>query len=76
MLHLKPLAWITVAADSRGEAALMSRWAVLGYVGAQALEARTHLPDAGGAVDAHGLLMDTPVARAWSATSFGRSTPR
>ncbi len=64
-LHRKPVAWVTVAPDGRGDGARASLESVLGYVGAQVVaDACARVPIAGTAIDADGLVADTGVRAA------------
>ena len=66
-LHGKPVAWITVAAEGRGDGARMSLATVLGYVGAQVVVgACASVPVSSSAIGADGLVEDPGVRAAIS----------
>jgi NAD(P)H-dependent FMN reductase len=74
-LHTKAVALITVAADSRGEAARMSMEAALGDVGVQVLvEACTQVPVTGRSVGEYGLLADPRVRQGQRPPSGDRTS--
>ncbi len=73
-LHLKPVAWISVAAPARGEGGLTSLRTVLGYVGALEIEsACRRIPVQATMVGPGGTVADAAVraALAESAAAFG-----
>ncbi|WP_407342762.1 NADPH-dependent FMN reductase [Pengzhenrongella phosphoraccumulans] len=61
-LHGKPVAWITVAAEGRGDGARMSLATVLGYVGARVVVgACARVPVSSSAIGPDGLVEDPGV---------------
>ncbi len=64
-LHRKPVAWVTLAPEDRGDGAGAALQSVLGYVDAHVVvDACTRVPIAGVAIDADGLIADTGVLAA------------
>ena len=70
-LYGKPVAWITVAPEGRGEGAQAALRSVLGYVGASVVEAAcARLPVGREAIGPDGLIAD-PAVRAGLAAALG-----